>query len=92
MYAGSTKDLDINNEVYDENRDFIIGLLFTETAPSVVSLFSLAKKAIPKVQAAKTPSEKKLEFIKALRTRSLLSLTVVSGKPTIANAGKPLAI
>jgi hypothetical protein len=26
MYAGSTKDLDINNEVYDENRDFIIGL------------------------------------------------------------------
>lgn len=65
MYAGSTKDLDINNEVYDENRDFIIGLLFTETAPSVVSLFSLAKKAIPKVQAAKTPSEKKLEFIKA---------------------------
>jgi hypothetical protein len=39
--------------------------LFTETAPSVVSLFSLAKKAIPKVQAAKTPSEKKLEFIKA---------------------------
>jgi hypothetical protein len=65
MYAGSTKDLDINNEVYNENRDFIIGLLFTETAPSVVSLFSLVKKAIPKVQVAKTPSKKKLEFIKA---------------------------
>jgi hypothetical protein len=57
--------LNINNEVYDENHDFIIGLLFTETAPSVVSLFSLAKKAILKVQVAKTPSEKKLEFIKA---------------------------
>jgi hypothetical protein len=58
-YAGSMKDLDINNEVYDENCDFIIGLLFMETAPSVVSLFSLAKKAILKVQAAKTPSKKK---------------------------------
>jgi len=29
------------------------------------------------------------EFIKALRTRSLLSLTAVSGRPTIDNAGKP---
>jgi hypothetical protein len=39
--------------------------LFTETAPSVVSLLSVAKKAIPSVQAAKTPSDKKTEFIKA---------------------------
>jgi hypothetical protein len=30
------------------------------------------------------------ELIIALRTRSLLSLTAVSGKPTIAKAGKPL--
>ena len=30
-----------------------------------------------------------LELIIALRTRSLLSLTAVSGKPTILNAGRP---
>lgn len=64
-YADSTKDSDINNNVYDDNRDYIIGLLFTETAPSVVSLFSVAKRALPSVQAARTPSDKKTEFIKA---------------------------
>jgi hypothetical protein len=53
-YADSTKDLDINNNVYDDNHDYIIGLLFTETAPSVISLFSVAKRAIPSVQVART--------------------------------------
>jgi hypothetical protein len=62
MYAGSTKDLDINNEVYNENRDFIIGLLFTETAPSVVSLFSLSKKAILKVQVAKNSFQEEVRI------------------------------
>jgi hypothetical protein len=63
-YTDSTKDSDINNNIYNNNHDFIIGLLLTETAPSIVSLFSVAKRAIPSVQVARTPSDKKTEFIK----------------------------
>jgi hypothetical protein len=48
MYAGSTKDLDFNNEVYDENCDFIIGLLFTETAPLLYLFSHLPKRPFQK--------------------------------------------
>jgi hypothetical protein len=43
MYAGSTKDLDFNNEVYDENRDFFIGLLFTESPLCCISFLTCQK-------------------------------------------------
>jgi len=52
---------------------------------------SLGKSAGAKFMVIRLAGNSNWQFIKALRTLSLLSLTAASGSPTIERLGNPLA-